>query len=945
MRVKDLLKPVKTGGINQKGTAGGTRFGFPDHCVKGPKTPPDRTVEYTEVLRVVSASPFDCTLTYADCPCEPAFLNHTSQLQVVTYDDSLITTRIDIDVYDFLLNIGLPAWRNLSLVRFGMAIGPVHLRLKLIWLQICHQFTGELCRTRENGNDNASEYFTKPNCRGLSAHNISDYKMRPPKNAHQLRSIEHTVPLILFGLLLFSKPIIDKVVGGLAAKLDNGEVDITLLQETLDELWKRLSPLFWGLLVVGILTFVIAILGFLGLCCRSKCIFILYVAITAAALLATAIFVIVYFAKPSLIFDAVDKRLQQSIMNYVSIVYGDFDSKFGSILMQVGKCCGYNNGSDFKLPEAKFSGTDSYNGQEFSGLEYPVACCMISEQQKNATKKCPETFNDQNSYISVGCKSSWEAQLKTACDILVLITLVALGIEDILTRSVSSFRIVISDDKNFLVPRCEVSVCWNMSHQGLTIWNRPIVMKIFRPVRLKRKKADYFLVHYLNDLVVAHDFVPPVAGFRQYGGHFMMVEFLCARIWKDAGLKVEHARWAYTEHFIVDQGETFDIVECAVAQSFDCGVAGDVISRIPMTTIKISGVRYSGKVGIAIWWTSQLPKYEAACAAHSVGEHPEREIQMGFNGVSCQSQMDMRMSVFTEGLHAVQLKLAANVEKMCSHNRVARELAKCLRLLGYTVFEELRAPNLRSFIKPDLIALRERRATVIDVMDLIKAAAGSIFFCTDDVKSCNSESNGTQMDFDSAIHWVLQRHLSDEKGEQKTSEYRHSGFGLTIEKDPVNRKNYFHLQWDTLYRLLIRTLECLDKGPVTKFFLATNAKGDQQYGFLSQRSVSGCLLHFSETITEAYDTEYSTVIIFLNIKKATSSCHFIFILHNLPLAMLWNIGSSGELIDCWSVRRAWQARRTDQHTACLYQRLLLLASPNGLSCFTGSAFSLTGNNI
>ncbi|KAG5441053.1 hypothetical protein CSKR_101286 [Clonorchis sinensis] len=234
---------------------------------------------------------------------------------------------------------------------------------------------------------------------------------------------------ILFGLLLFSKPIIDKVVGGLAAKLDNGEVDITLLQETLDELWKRLSPLFWGLLVVGILTFVIAILGFLGLCCRSKCIFILYVAITAAALLATAIFVIVYFAKPSLIFDAVDKRLQQSIMNYVSIVYGDFDSKFGSILMQVGKCCGYNNGSDFKLPEAKFSGTDSYNGQEFSGLEYPVACCMISEQQKNATKKCPETFNDQNSYISVGCKSSWEAQLKTACDILVLITLVALGIE------------------------------------------------------------------------------------------------------------------------------------------------------------------------------------------------------------------------------------------------------------------------------------------------------------------------------------------------------------------------------------------------------------------------------------------------------------------------------------------------------------------------------------
>ncbi|GAA47437.1 retrovirus-related Pol polyprotein from type-1 retrotransposable element R2 [Clonorchis sinensis] len=49
------------------------------------------------------------------------------------------------------------------------------------------------------------------------------------------------------------------------------------------------------------------------------------------------------------------------------------------------------------------------------------------------------------------------------------------------------------------------------------------------------------------------------------------------------------------------------------------------------------------------------------------------------------------------------------------HNRVARELAKRLRRLGYTVFEELRAPTSTSFIKPDLIAVRERRATVIDV--------------------------------------------------------------------------------------------------------------------------------------------------------------------------------------------------------------------------------------
>ncbi|KER32764.1 hypothetical protein T265_01247 [Opisthorchis viverrini] len=38
-----------------------------------------------------------------------------------------------------------------------------------------------------------------------------------------------------------------------------------------------------------------------------------------------------------------------------------------------------------------------------------------------------------------------------------------------------------------------------------------------------------------------------------------------------------------------------------------------------------------------------------------------------------------------------------------------------VRQLGYTVFEELRGPPSTSFIKPDLIAVRDRRATVIDV--------------------------------------------------------------------------------------------------------------------------------------------------------------------------------------------------------------------------------------
>ncbi|GAA57254.1 gap-Pol polyprotein, partial [Clonorchis sinensis] len=53
--------------------------------------------------------------------------------------------------------------------------------------------------------------------------------------------------------------------------------------------------------------------------------------------------------------------------------------------------------------------------------------------------------------------------------------------------------------------------------------------------------------------------------------------------------------------------------------------------------------------------------------------------------------------------------------------------------------------------------------------------------------------------------------------------------------------------------LLMRTLEHLVKGPLMMFLLATNAIDDRQYGFLLQRSVNDCQLHFFETVTAAYD--------------------------------------------------------------------------------------------
>jgi hypothetical protein len=65
--------------------------------------------------------------------------------------------------------------------------------------------------------------------------------------------------------------------------------------------------------------------------------------------------------------------------------------------------------------------------------------------------------------------------------------------------------------------------------------------------------------------------------------------------------------------------------------------------------------------------------------------------------------------------HILQTCWKTHDARCARHNRIARELAKRLRRLGYIVFEELRIPTTTSFIKPDLIVIREGQATVLDV--------------------------------------------------------------------------------------------------------------------------------------------------------------------------------------------------------------------------------------
>ena len=65
--------------------------------------------------------------------------------------------------------------------------------------------------------------------------------------------------------------------------------------------------------------------------------------------------------------------------------------------------------------------------------------------------------------------------------------------------------------------------------------------------------------------------------------------------------------------------------------------------------------------------------------------------------------------------HILQSCWTTHDARCARHNRVARELAKRLHSTGYTVFEEFRVPTANSFMKPDLIAVKNGVATVMDV--------------------------------------------------------------------------------------------------------------------------------------------------------------------------------------------------------------------------------------
>ncbi|KAF5406335.1 hypothetical protein PHET_00136 [Paragonimus heterotremus] len=184
-----------------------------------------------------------------------------------------------------------------------------------------------------------------------------------------------------------------------------------------------------AIFVFGLSILCLTVIGFIGACCGIKCMLIVYAIIVGLIFLVHLILIIIYFAKKNVITDAMATFVRTEMDSYVSLESGDAHSISAAFIMQGFLCCGANSSSDFQT-STSFSREDTVKGHKFTGLQYPVACCM--QEASSQPDGCPMTFTSNNSYIDRGCIKGMNDDLLVHMDQVVLGSLVLLALTGLL---------------------------------------------------------------------------------------------------------------------------------------------------------------------------------------------------------------------------------------------------------------------------------------------------------------------------------------------------------------------------------------------------------------------------------------------------------------------------------------------------------------------------------
>ncbi|ESO93927.1 hypothetical protein LOTGIDRAFT_228639 [Lottia gigantea] len=190
------------------------------------------------------------------------------------------------------------------------------------------------------------------------------------------------------------------------------------------------STLGIGLIILGVIIILVALLGCSGACCKSKVLLVIYALIVIIILIAEIAVVAVALIKGGDAKDVLQKGLLKSLEKYKPNSEDSLSKSFNAI-WSTFECCGVYNYTDFKSGRVEGFKFPPKNIPE----QIPIGCCKNFDYE-NAEKAnytdhivCLTTPTEKNAYID-GCYTALQDSIShyTAVAIGVAVVIVLIEI-------------------------------------------------------------------------------------------------------------------------------------------------------------------------------------------------------------------------------------------------------------------------------------------------------------------------------------------------------------------------------------------------------------------------------------------------------------------------------------------------------------------------------------
>ncbi|CAH8629561.1 unnamed protein product [Heterobilharzia americana] len=228
-----------------------------------------------------------------------------------------------------------------------------------------------------------------------------------------MNTVSMLVGLVLLtvgALMVWGQSVIQSMLNNFLTALINQYLkgtDASQITELVTRILTSTSPIGLALFILGAVITGVSVFGYCGACCNMK--ILLYIYALLVGILAGAVMVTfsVYFARKEQLGQQVIELFKQSVQNYHSMQANTIDSLVVGLISPQLKCCGVENGEDF-VNSSNFWKNDTYGGQTYNNIRYPVPCCKMSDKYVISDSTCPNTFTETNSNFKVGCKEPLE---------------------------------------------------------------------------------------------------------------------------------------------------------------------------------------------------------------------------------------------------------------------------------------------------------------------------------------------------------------------------------------------------------------------------------------------------------------------------------------------------------------------------------------------------------